>query len=60
MGLAARDQKQTYARICEVKMRTSFEDLCRGFPVEFVRYFHIVRNLRFSEKPNSGSCSVTP
>jgi hypothetical protein len=52
MGLTGRDQKQKYERICEVKSRTSFEELCRGFPHEFVHYFTIVRNLRFTEKPN--------
>jgi casein kinase 1 len=52
MGLAARDQKQKYARICDVKSRVSFEELCRGFPAEFVRYFHAVRGLHFSEQPN--------
>ena len=52
MGLNGRDQKQKYDRICDVKAKTSFEDLCRGFPNEFVRYFQIVRALRFTEKPN--------
>jgi casein kinase 1 len=52
MGLTGRDQKQKYERICEVKSRTSFEELCRGFPHEFVNYFTTVRNLRFTEKPN--------
>lgn len=52
MGLNGRDQKQKYDRICDVKAKTSFEDLCRGFPNEFVRYFQIVRSLRFTEKPN--------
>jgi hypothetical protein len=27
------------------------EDLYRGFPAEFVRYFHATRGLRFSEEP---------
>jgi casein kinase 1 len=52
MGLTGRDRKQKYERICDVKSRTTFEDLCHGFPVEFVHYFRAVRNLRFSEKPN--------
>jgi casein kinase 1 len=52
MGLAARDQREKYARICQVKARTSFEELCRGFPAEFVRYFHAVRALRFTQCPN--------
>ncbi|KAH0790045.1 CK1 family protein kinase [Histomonas meleagridis] len=52
MGLTAKDQKQKYQKICAVKSRTTFEELCKGFPDEFVRYFHIVRNLKFSETPN--------
>jgi casein kinase 1 len=54
MGLTGRDQKQKYERICEVKSRTTFEELCRGFPREFVNYFTVVRTLRFTEKPNYG------
>lgn len=52
MGLNGRDQKQKYNRICEVKSKTSFTDLCQGFPNEFVKYFNTVRSLRFTEKPN--------
>jgi hypothetical protein len=52
MGLSARDQKEKYARICDVKSRISFEELCWGLPAEFVRYFHAVRGLGFSEQPN--------
>jgi serine/threonine protein kinase len=52
MGLTGRDQKQKHERICEVKARIPFEELCHGFPAEFVRYFHLVRNLKFTEKPN--------
>jgi serine/threonine protein kinase len=54
MGLTGRDQKDKYAKICQVKSRISFEELCQGFPGEFVRYFHAVRALRFSECPNYG------
>jgi casein kinase 1 len=35
-----------------LKTRTSFGELCRGFPTEFVRYFEIVRALHFNERPN--------
>jgi casein kinase 1 len=52
MGLTGRDQKQKYDRICEVKARTSFEELCHDVPPEFVQYFHSVRNLKFTERPN--------
>jgi serine/threonine protein kinase len=52
MGLTGRDQKQKYERICDAKLHTTFEELCRGFPAEFVRYFRSVRNLGFTDKPN--------
>ena len=52
MGLDGRDQKQKYDRICAVKAKTSFEELCKGFPGEFIRYFQIVRSLRFTDRPD--------
>lgn len=52
MGLNVRDQKHKYDKICEVKSKTPFPELCKGFPEEFVKYFNYVRNLRFTEKPN--------
>ena len=52
MGLDAKDRKQKYERICEVKSGTSLEELCAGFPPEFSRYLQAVRNLRFDETPD--------
>jgi serine/threonine protein kinase len=52
MGLTGRDQKQKYARIADVKSRTSFEQLCRGFPEEFIKYFTMVKGMQFTEQPN--------
>jgi serine/threonine protein kinase len=52
MGLTGANQQQKYDRICESKTRTSFEDLCLGFPNEFVQYFQAVRKLRFQDRPN--------
>lgn len=51
MGLKDADRKHKYEKICEIKSRTSFEDLCRGLPNEFVKYFDHVRNLQFTEEP---------
>ena len=51
MGLNIRDADKKYAKICEMKKSTSFEQLCAGFPDEFVRYFYAVRELRFTETP---------
>jgi casein kinase 1 len=54
MGLNGRNQQQKYDRICDVKSRTPFEALCRGFPHEFVVYFHAVRDLHFTQSPDYG------
>ena len=54
MGINIRNQKAKYAKICEVKKNTSFEDLCAGFPDEFVKYFYEVRKLGFTETPKYG------
>ncbi|EAY05151.1 Casein kinase I homolog hhp1, putative [Trichomonas vaginalis G3] len=35
-GLPARTTKQKYEKILKVKIETSPEDLCQGFPEEFV------------------------
>jgi hypothetical protein len=36
----------------EKKQTTSISDLCRGYPVEFVRYFEHARSMQFNEKPD--------
>lgn len=33
-------------------MSTPVEALCKGFPPEFITYFHYVRSLRFDDKPD--------
>lgn len=50
IGLKHGDKKCT--EIADCKARTSFEDLCDGIPVEFVQYFYLIRQLRFSDRPN--------
>jgi hypothetical protein len=42
--------KQKYTWMCDVKSRVSLEDLYRGFPAEFVRYFYATGGLRFSDE----------
>ncbi|CAL9039405.1 casein kinase 1-like protein 2 [Musa acuminata AAA Group] len=51
-GLKAGTKKQKYEKISEKKVATSFEALCRGYPSEFVSYFHYCRSLRFEDKPD--------
>jgi len=51
-GLKAATKKQKYQKIAEVKMNTAIEDLCKGFPFEFVSYLKHCRTLRFDESPD--------
>lgn len=51
-GLKAGTKKQKYERICEKKMSTSIESLCKSYPTEFSSYFHYCRSLRFDDKPD--------
>ena len=43
-GLKANNKKDKYERIKEKKLTTSIEVLCKGYPVEFVKY---------KERPNN-------
>jgi len=51
-GLRARNKRQKDEMICEKKMATSAEVLCRGFPHEFVTFVLYVRALRFEAEPD--------
>ncbi|EFO27209.1 CK1/CK1/CK1-A protein kinase, variant [Loa loa] len=51
-GLKAVTKKQKYEKICEKKMATSIELLCKSFPTEFAMYFHHCHGLRFDEAPD--------
>ncbi|KAL4333169.1 hypothetical protein GQ457_07G031160 [Hibiscus cannabinus] len=51
-GLRAGTKKQKYDKICEKKVATSIEALCRGYPSEFASYFHYCRSLHFDDKPD--------
>ncbi|XP_051118474.1 casein kinase 1-like protein 9 isoform X2 [Andrographis paniculata] len=51
-GLKAGTKKQKYDRICEQKMLTPIEVLCKSYPSEFISYFRYTRALRFEDKPD--------
>uniref|UniRef100_A0A8R1U0M5 non-specific serine/threonine protein kinase n=1 Tax=Onchocerca volvulus TaxID=6282 RepID=A0A8R1U0M5_ONCVO len=51
-GLKAVTKKQKYEKICEKKMSTSIEVLCKNFPAEFEMYFRYCHGLRFDEDPD--------
>jgi serine/threonine protein kinase len=50
-GLHVKNSKLRYRKICDMKLRTTFEELCSGFPDEFVQYFSMVRQLKFPDEP---------
>ena len=51
-GLKATNKKQKYEKICEKKLNTPVEMLCRGYPIEFTKYLNYCRNLKFEETPD--------
>ena len=50
-GIPAKTTEEKMKKITDVKNSTSFEDLCKGFPHEFVEYFEMVRELDFTDEP---------
>ncbi len=51
-GIKANTNKEKYEKIGQRKQTVPIEDLCNGFPEEFVRYLAYVRGLEFEERPN--------
>ena len=49
--MQANTKKEKYQLICEKKMRTSIEELRRGYPKEFEQYLSYCRSLRFTDIP---------
>ncbi|KAM0969616.1 hypothetical protein ACFX13_018112 [Malus domestica] len=53
-GLKADTKKQKYDKICEKKLSTPIEVLCKSHPVEFASYFHYCHSLTFDQRPDYG------
>ncbi|KAB5514023.1 hypothetical protein DKX38_027929 [Salix brachista] len=53
-GLKTATKKQKYDKICETKLSTPIEVLCKSHPVEFASYFHYCHSLTFNQKPDYG------
>ena len=51
-GLSGNNKGEKYQRIMDRKINTSLEDLCQGYPAEFVSYLSYNRSLRFEERPD--------
>lgn len=55
-GLQARNRKEKYDRIMEVKMNTQLSVLCTDLPSEFETLLQYSRTLRFTDAPDFGYC----
>ncbi|KAK7282988.1 hypothetical protein RIF29_12157 [Crotalaria pallida] len=53
-GLKAVTKKEKYDKICEKKLSTPVEMLCKSYPVEFTSYFHYCHSLTFDQNPDYG------
>ncbi|XP_071702090.1 casein kinase 1-like protein 3 [Rutidosis leptorrhynchoides] len=53
-GLKGATKKQKYDKICEKKVSTPIEVLCKFHHVEFVSYFQYCRSLTFEQRPDYG------
>jgi len=51
-GLKATTKKQKYLRIMERKQATHPENLCRGYPTEFLAFFAHCSSLGFEDRPD--------
>lgn len=53
-GLKAATKKQKYDKICEKKLSTPIEVLCKSHAVEFASYIHYCHSLTFDQRPDYG------
>ena len=51
-GLKAKTFSEKYNKIMKIKMQTSLENLCKGFPSEVEKFLYYTRDLMFDEKPD--------
>jgi hypothetical protein len=50
--LNAKSKKEKYDKIRDMKVSTTIDSLCHGYPKEFVDYFNYCRDLKFEDKPD--------
>ena len=51
-GIPVKNKEERYRKIMEKKVATSAEELCRGFPEEFINYINYTRNLEYEQNPD--------
>lgn len=57
-GLKAKDNREKYERIGQVKQATSPESLAEGKPAQFAKYLRYARELDFYQKPDYSMCKA--
>ena len=51
-GINAHNRDEKYKRIMEKKISTSVDELCKGFPEEFLIYINYCKALKFEDRPD--------
>ena len=51
-GLRAKNKKEKYDKIKELKVNTKLNELCKGLPGELEMFINYARSLNFEEEPN--------
>ena len=51
-GLPTKNKEEKYRRIKEIKLATTLQELCEGYPQEFHDYMHHCRQLEFTNEPD--------
>ena len=51
-GIKVKENEKHYERIGNMKQSTSIDELCAGFPIQFINYFNYVKQLEFEDEPN--------
>jgi casein kinase 1 len=51
-GIDTRNREEKYKRIYQVKLNTPVEELCKGFPEEFISYINYCKGLQFEDQPD--------
>ena len=51
-GIPVKNKEERYRKIKQKKLDVTAEELCQGFPLQFVQYINYTRNLEYEEDPD--------
>ena len=51
-GLKISKKEDRYQKIYDMKLKTTSEELCKGFPVQFMEYIEYTKNMEFEQEPD--------